>query len=926
MLASEVKSSPAKGKARNDARWRANWWDFHPLVENIHNPVALSSSSTIFTAHPTQPIVFGRLFPSSKQFLVVSPDPILHSPASYEPPTVITVSPNDHWLFAFYPGRDGDGIACLWNRGSRVDIWIVRECWPFSRGAGVVAAAWAGTEREWATSTDGLSSRLSSRGPLTPVSNPTLLLVTQAHQLRVCYLRAYIPSLKVLFCSLTQPYFTVEGQALGAMHDTPAGPKTSRLCTNAAIGFIHSESSILIAMRSRRYPTSDSLKPAAYNDLDLGLSLDPPQSQDPSPGEQSPPLDWGAQAEEQTIELCEVKLRFDGMNMSLISQPLPPLHHPSPHLTGLMFVCTPPPKPDPTTSPRTSPKKDKQLMRSTTEPPPTFLVASFLDFEDYSTVPKSDMVAYTLARTSATPAKIAWIAHQVGERSFFPRVLTLSCPGWVPTNVKKGVVVALLADTGGPVSRGGQRATEVAVGSIVILQLPDLTEDPDWERPSVFAPTSRAGMDWPVSIAMSRNRALLCAVALGRISIHALPKQLVKGPEIGGYTPHNISPLAMALTSALQSRRSVADIAHVLSMSATPLETIVETLRGTWFSFETNARAGMVGAFSAMDVLGATVELYRARAQQTADEDEKQHLSSLWRNAHDMCSVAACLAAFQDCEESEGYDLEPVWQLISLSAWAVSFFEKLMKECLFLADLADPNSAPSEVQPKLEPIDATDPFLTNKTCRSPSPFDCPILLHLVHPLTLANLIGLTIHVNRFYHSLNSFTPKGENSQIARDILVDLIGCSGLNFKGLEDIFKGAALDVRSIPGDEARMSLSKCHPVQAQHVFLRKIIQTLYTSTAIDKPRLFIKPVDLVDGIASLSTSDPLQTDQERDVVTKGLFLRRGPGLLCLRCGHRSEVGGEVTVAGHVSVRWKTWEKMWATRCVCGGAWVSENI
>ncbi|KIK96331.1 hypothetical protein PAXRUDRAFT_10898 [Paxillus rubicundulus Ve08.2h10] len=747
MLASEVKSSPAKGKVRNDARWRANWWDFHPLVENTHSPVAVSSSSTIFTAHPTRPIVLGRLFPSSKQFHVASPDPILRSPASYEPPTVITVSPNDHWLFAFYPGRDGDGIACLWNRGSRVDIWMVRECWPFSRGAGVVAAAWAGTEREWATSTDGLSSRLSSRGPLTPVSNPTLLLVTQAHQLRVYYLRAYIPSLKVLFCSLTQPCITVEVQALGAMHDTPAGPKTSRLCINAAIGFIHNENSILIAMRSRRYPTSDSLKPAAYNDLDRGLSLDPPQSQD---SEQSPPLEWGAQAEEQTIELCEVKLRLEGMNMNLISQPLPPLHHPSPHLTGLMFVCTPPPKPDPTTSPRASPKKDKQPMRSMTESPPTFLVASFLDFEDYSTVPKSDMVAYTLA------------------------------------------------------------------------QAPDLTEEPDWECLPIFAPTSRAGMDWPVSIAMSKNRALLCAVAMGRVSIHALPKQLFKGPETGKHTPPNVSPLAMALTSALQSRRSIADIAHVLSMSATPLETIVETLRGTWFSFEANARAGMVGAFSAMDVLGATVELYRARAQQTADEDEKQHLSSLWRNAHDMCSVAACLAAFQDCEEAEGYDLEPVWQLISLSSWAVSFFEKLMKECLFLADLADPNSAPGKVQPKFEPMDVSDPFLTNgafillvhsrrgshtnidsptpEICRSPSPFDSPILLHLVHPLTLANLIGLAIHVNHFYHSLNSLTPKGENSQIARDILVDLIRCSGLNFKGLEDILKGAALDVRSIPG------------------------------------------------------------------------------------------------------------------------------
>lgn len=142
----------------------------------------------------------------------------------------------------------------------------------------------------------------------------------------------------MLLCSLTQPYFTVEGQPLGAMHDTPAGPKTSRLCVYAAIEFIYggicfyflffvmpshpalaSESSILVAMRSRRYPTSDSLKPTAYNDLDLGISLDIPQSQDPPPEEHVPPLEWGALAEEQTIELCEVKLRFDGMYMSTIS-------------------------------------------------------------------------------------------------------------------------------------------------------------------------------------------------------------------------------------------------------------------------------------------------------------------------------------------------------------------------------------------------------------------------------------------------------------------------------------------------------------------------------------------------------------------------------------------------------------------------------
>jgi len=165
MLGVEAKGSPVKGKVKDDGRWRANWWDFHPLVDDIHRyaahcpsssvlisrhsnrPVAWSTSSIIFTAHPSQPLLLGRLFPSSRQF-VVSPEPILRASSSYEPASVISVSPNDHWLFAYFPAREGDGIGCLWKRGSQVDSWIVWECWPFSPGAGVVTAAWAGMERE----------------------------------------------------------------------------------------------------------------------------------------------------------------------------------------------------------------------------------------------------------------------------------------------------------------------------------------------------------------------------------------------------------------------------------------------------------------------------------------------------------------------------------------------------------------------------------------------------------------------------------------------------------------------------------------------------------------------------------------------------------------------------------------------------------
>lgn len=107
-----------------------------------------SNSSIIFTAHATQPLVTACLFPSSKQFVLPSPEPILTSPASYGPPAVISVSPSDDWLFAYFPGHDIDGTGCLWKRGLQVDNWNIKDYWGFARSAGVVAAAWIGTERE----------------------------------------------------------------------------------------------------------------------------------------------------------------------------------------------------------------------------------------------------------------------------------------------------------------------------------------------------------------------------------------------------------------------------------------------------------------------------------------------------------------------------------------------------------------------------------------------------------------------------------------------------------------------------------------------------------------------------------------------------------------------------------------------------------
>lgn len=110
-------------------------------------PIEWSRSSVLFTAHPTQPLVSGRHFSSSNQFRLPSPHPIISSPKFYQPPSIISVAPDDEWLFAYFPRRDSDGVGCLWKRGAQIDNWTVKEWWSFGQGAGVVAASWLGQSR-----------------------------------------------------------------------------------------------------------------------------------------------------------------------------------------------------------------------------------------------------------------------------------------------------------------------------------------------------------------------------------------------------------------------------------------------------------------------------------------------------------------------------------------------------------------------------------------------------------------------------------------------------------------------------------------------------------------------------------------------------------------------------------------------------------
>ncbi|KAG6917962.1 hypothetical protein DXG01_017146 [Tephrocybe rancida] len=101
-----------------------------------------------------------------------------------------------------------------------------------------------------------------------------------------------------------------------------------------------------------------------------------------------------------------------------------------------------------------------------------------------------------------------------------------------------------------------------------------------------------------------------------------------------------------------------------------------------------------------------------------------------------------------------------------MSAWVISLTERLLKQCVMSSDLSSKDleeQSPSSFAP---------------------PLDVPVLLHIGHPFALDNFIVALSHVQKFCAYIKSLAPRGESAQIARDIVVDLIGNSGIELSDL----------------------------------------------------------------------------------------------------------------------------------------------
>ena len=222
----------------------------------------------------------------------------------------------------------------------------------------------------------------------------------------------------------------------------------------------------------------------------------------------------------------------------------------------------------------------------------------------------------------------------------------------------------------------------------------------------------------------------------------------------------------------------------------------------------------------------------------------------------------------------------------------------------------------------------------------------PILLHLAHPFTLQNFIIALKHVKEFRAFLGSLPAGGENSQIAKEVLVDLVDFSGVDLTGLISALEEVLERIQSLDcelliscaflrvcckvslAQQCRKALAACQPTATMQHDLIQSIQTIAQSpTILNKATLFIKPFDLVDGVSRLCIGNQ-QKETERDVVTKGVLFSRRSTDICLRCGGVTEVVKDA-LSQATSIKspsiWRTWEKRWMLRCICGGSWFSPS-
>ncbi|KLO14499.1 hypothetical protein SCHPADRAFT_939554 [Schizopora paradoxa] len=899
--------------------WQLGWWDLEPLASNRKPPLQWTSSSTILSAHPTDPQVVCLHFPSNQQFSIPSPPQITSSPTSYEPPTTIISSARDNWMFAYFPGVDCDGVGCIWRKGPQIDNWIVKEWWTFPRGAGVVSARWLQSDREWVTSDAGVPTRLPMLGPPLPLINPVLIVVTESHLCNIYYIHPQTDSIKMLGTSLRCKSTSKDGDERHSGEPTE-GPRGLGRCARAAIGFGYDESSIIIATQSIFLPGSGpTAVPGTAVDMSISISM-PPTSPEPTVT-----AEWTSWSAENTIELCEVTISVHGNLLNLSTNPMHPLRgYPSTTsiLTDLVFVPTLPathqlpstptmihrnvtPMSSPaisnahvTQSPGRPAQRTPMAMKGS---PPKMglekgkgnicllhLICASLDVSSYSGKPKSELTLFSLIRAATatrnevTKPKQIWLHKRHSSHNFPSNVITYLRP-CQPSNSPQmfGTLVGLL-NSEGPI-RKAKDGNHLEVGEFTMLKLPDLQVDETWESSKMVVNFGSEGVHIPFGFSVSPNHSLIASVSSSSMMPFATTTTVIHNHPSKVSFIHDGGALksrkqyAASLGVAVQKRANPSDILRSLTAPSVSIQVVEEVLMAVMHEGELNNNGIMPPNMSPVtyDILGMAIDVYKLKASHSKRQEEKKDCEARSSVGHDICSMVYCNRAWEDCTEGEGYDLDAIWHLLGVSGWTIELLEKILKETVLFSSESllldglnptsnkEPSSGPGSQSNPAKRADnaAGDPFGT------PDPLETELkraatsdtyynLLHLIHPFPLECLINLTRHVARLRLWLTMITAKSEKAQMAKEMLLDIVDSSGINLEVVVKSLMEARADVKS-HSDRAPDIARRCLASLKPHAIHRPMLKktSVALSNAVDKSRLFFKPEDLLDNMEGLSIS-----------------------------------------------------------------------
>ncbi|CAE6389927.1 unnamed protein product [Rhizoctonia solani] len=246
------------------------WEDLKLMLdENSVRPFAWSSHNLLFLSDPLSPTIHAKHLPPAAEpsrapdvasqthlyplrFTLPPPTPIMEMAHAYGPATTLSVSPQDKYLYAFFPPAQPNvstgGLGCVWGVEESLDTWIIKDFWHYPAEGGVVAMRWLGEEREWHAQSGPVlrPSRYPPLGPKLHHNHPALLVATGDYNLHL-YFKPY-PSVldssqptslhrffTTLSVSLLSPTAAIQGQQDHLpVYDTTLGGK--RVCIKAGIG------------------------------------------------------------------------------------------------------------------------------------------------------------------------------------------------------------------------------------------------------------------------------------------------------------------------------------------------------------------------------------------------------------------------------------------------------------------------------------------------------------------------------------------------------------------------------------------------------------------------------------------------------------------------------------------------------------------